>query len=108
MQTGGEKLNGILLRDQSLFVAQKIEFRATAGTRIDEGGKVSGNIVGISPGREGKNEGDLQRDLSCPDEFSLSPWLTVNRDIATGSNCIRERLTIASKSRGPRCCARKQ
>ena len=28
MQTGGEKLNGILLRDQSLFVAQKIEFRA--------------------------------------------------------------------------------
>ena len=34
--------------EQDLFLAQKIKVGVTAGTRIDDGGKVPGNIVGVT------------------------------------------------------------
>jgi hypothetical protein len=45
-----KKLSGILFRDQDLFLAQKIEVGVTAGTRIDDGGKVPRKIVGVTGG----------------------------------------------------------
>jgi hypothetical protein len=35
-------------RDCDLFLAQKIEVGVTAGSRIDDGGKVLGKIVGVT------------------------------------------------------------
>ena len=67
-----------------------------AGTRIDDGRKVAGKIVGVTASEKRKGKGDLQRDLGRPDEFSVFPGLTVNRDFAAGWNCIQERLAIAS------------
>ena len=40
--------------------------------------------------------------------FTVSPGLTVNRDLTTGSNCIQERLAIASKTCNVRYYAGKQ
>jgi hypothetical protein len=40
-----EKTSG-RFREEDLFLAQKIEVGVTAGTRIDDGGKVPGKIVG--------------------------------------------------------------
>ena len=81
----------------------------TAGTRIDDGGKVPGKIVGVfSCVNQGKSKGDLQRDLGRPDVFTVSPRLTVNRDFTARSNCIQERLAIRSKSCSERYYAGKQ
>ena len=73
----------------------------TGGVRVDNGGKVPGKIIGIAASViRGESKGDLQPDLAHPDEFSVSPGLTVNRDVApVGSNRIQERLAIAGKSR---------
>jgi len=71
---------GILIRDQDLFLAQKIKVGMTAGARIDDGRQVPGKIVGVTVVIQRKSEGDLQRDLRRPDEFSISPRLTVNRN----------------------------
>lgn len=61
----------------------------TAGTRIDDGGKVPGKIVGVTACvLQGKSKGDLQRDLGRPDELTILPGLAVNRDFTMGSNCI--------------------
>src|ERR1700746_2447726 len=105
---GDEKSSRILFRDQDLFLAQKIEVLVTAGTRIDDGGKVAGNIVGVTAVSHGKSKGDLQRDLGCANDFTLSPRLTEYRDFATGSNCIQERLAIARKKCGNRYYAGEQ
>jgi hypothetical protein len=35
-------------RGKGLFLAQKIDVGVTAGTRIDDGGKVPGKIVGVT------------------------------------------------------------
>jgi hypothetical protein len=69
----------------------------TSGARIDDGGKVPGKIVGLTVVKQGKSKRDLQGNLGYPDEFSISPRLTVNRDFATGNNCIQERLAVESK-----------
>ena len=45
---GHEKPSIILFRNLDLFLAQKIEVGVTAGTRIDDGGKVPGKIVGVT------------------------------------------------------------
>src|SRR5580700_11944817 len=95
---GEKKHSRILFRDQDLFLAQKIEVLVTAGTRIDDGGKVLGKIVGVTGVHQGKSKGDLQRDLGRPDGFTVSPSLTVNRHFTAGRNCIQERLAVASKS----------
>ena len=82
--------------EQDLFLAQKIKVGVTAGTRIDDGGKVPGNIVGVTTivsQRECK--GDFQGDLGCPDDVTVSPRLTENRDfhrekqLHTGTTCHR-------------------
>src|SRR5580704_619212 len=96
--SGDEQLSRILFRDPDLFLAQNIEVGVTAGTRIDDGGKVSGKIVGVTGVHQGKSKGDLQRDLARPDGFTVSPSLTVNRHFTAGRNCIQERLAVASKS----------
>ena len=84
-----------------LFLTQKIEVGVTAGTQIDNGGKVPGEIVGVTTGViQRKSKGDLQCDLGCPDEFAVLPRLTVNRGFTARSNCIQERLAVASKRRG--------
>ena len=71
----------------------------TAGARIDDGGKVPGKIVGVTAlVCQWKSKGDLQRDLGRPNDFTVSPGLTVNRDFTAGSNRIQERLAVASKS----------
>ena len=42
----------------------------TAGTRINDGGKVPGKIVGVTSSViQGKSKGNLQCDLGRPDEF---------------------------------------
>src|SRR5215472_1157221 len=70
-----------------------------AGTRINDGGQVAREIVGVSIAiTQGKSKGNLQRDLRCADEFAVAPRLTINRNFTTGSNCIQERLAITSKS----------
>src|SRR5580692_7875364 len=102
---GEKKPSRILFRDQDLFLAQKIEVLVTAGTRIDDGGKVLGKIVGVTGVHQGKSKGDLQRDLGRPDGFTVSPRLTVNRHFTTRRNCIQERLAVASKSRTECHCA---
>ena len=87
----------LTIRDS--FLAQKIEVGVTAGTRIDDGGKVPGKIVGVTwCVCQRKAKGDLQRDLGRPDDFTVFPRLTVNRDLTARSNCIQERLAVASKS----------
>jgi hypothetical protein len=43
-----------------LFLAQKIEVGVAAGTSIDDGGKVAGEIIGVAIDTL---EGDLKRDL---------------------------------------------
>ena len=94
-----KKSDRILLLDQALFLTQKIEVGVTAGTRIDDGGKVAGKIVGVTACViQGKGKGNLQRELGCSDDFSVFPRLTVNRDLAAGCNCIQERLAIVSKN----------
>jgi hypothetical protein len=51
-----------------------------ARARIDDGGKVPGKIVAVTSGvLQGKSKGNLHRDLRSPDEFAVSPWLTINR-----------------------------
>src|SRR5580658_2992851 len=106
---GERKPSRIPCRDQDLFLAQKIEVGVTAGTRIDDGGKVPGKIVGVTASvSQGKGKGDPQRDLGRPDVFTVSPGLTVNRDFTAGSNCIQERLAIASKRYTKYCYAGKQ
>jgi hypothetical protein len=79
------------------FLAQKIEVGVAAGTRIDDCGKVPGLIVGITLVYRRKAKGDLQSDLRRPNDFTVFPRLTVNRDFTTGSNCIQERLAICFK-----------
>ena len=60
-----------------------------AGTRIDDGRKVPGKIVGVTVSViQRKNKGRLQRDLGCSDGFTVLPGLTVNRDFAAGSNRV--------------------
>ena len=62
-----EKPSRVLFPDQDLFLAQKIEVGVTAGTHIDDGGKVPGKIVGVTGGVfQGKNKRDRQRDLGLP------------------------------------------
>src|SRR5580692_8523908 len=95
---GVERPNRIVFRNQDLFLAQKIEVLVTAGTRIDDGGKVPGKIVGVTVIFQRQGKVDLQSDLGGPDEFTVSPGLTVNRDFTAGSNCIQERLAVARKS----------
>jgi hypothetical protein len=56
----------------------------------------------------GKSEGNLQCGLGRPDDFTIAPGLTVNRDFTAGSNCIQERLAIASKRYTKYCYAGKQ
>ena len=68
-----------------------------AGTRIDDGGKVPGEIVGVTVVIQTKGKRNLHRDLGDSDEFSVSPRLTVNRDFPASSDCIQERFVIASK-----------
>src|ERR1700751_4492297 len=87
---GDQKLSRILFRDQDLFLAQKIEVGLTARARIDDGGKVARKIVCVAIVSQGKCKGDLQCDLGRPDDFAVSPRLTVNRDITARSNCIQE------------------
>src|SRR5580658_628502 len=109
MHAGGdERPSRIPFPDQDLLLAQKIEVSVTAGTRIDDGGKVPGKIVGIAAITQGKSEGNLQRYLGCPDDFTVFPRLTVNRDFTARSNCIQERLAVASKKRRSCYHARKQ
>ncbi len=99
---------GLRLRDQDLFLAQEIEVLVTTGTRIDDGGKVPGKIVGVTAvGNEGKSKGDLQRDLGRADEFAVLPGLPVNRDFTARGHCIQERLAIASKNCTVGYCAGK-
>jgi hypothetical protein len=45
-----EKPSRILFPNQDLFLAQKIEVSVSAWTRIDDGGKVPGKIVGVTGG----------------------------------------------------------
>src|SRR5215469_12899541 len=80
----------------------------TAGTYIDDGGKVTREIVGVSVVIQGKSEGHVQCDLRGTNEFTVSPWLTVNHDLTTGSNCIQKRLRVVSKIGGDRNHLRKQ
>jgi hypothetical protein len=54
------------VRDQDLFLAQKIEVSVTAGARIHDGGKVLGKIVGVTAVDERKSKGNLQSDLRLP------------------------------------------
>ena len=70
----------------------------TAGTRIDDGGKVPGEIVGIAAIGQRKSKGYFQGDLRAPDDFPVAPSLTVNRDLTSGSSCIQERFAISSES----------
>ena len=70
-----------------------------AGACIDDGGKIPGKIVGVTASiKQGKGKGDLQSDLRRSDELAVPPELTQNRDFAAGSDCVQERLAIASKS----------
>lgn len=55
----GREICRILSRHPDLFLTQQIEIGVTAGVRIDDGGKVLGKIVDVSP----ECEGDFQRDL---------------------------------------------
>ena len=85
------------LRGQDLFLAQKIKVSLAAGTRIDDSGKVPRKIVGVTLVIQSKSKWDLQCDLRRPDEFALTPSLTVNRDFATGSNWVQKGFAVASK-----------
>src|SRR5713101_6554236 len=99
----------MLFSNQNLFLAQKIKVGLAGRTRIDDGGKVLGKIIGDTACIiHGKSKGDLQRDLGRPDDFTVSPGLTVNRDLTARSNCIQERLAIASKRCTERYYAGKQ
>src|SRR5271156_4982695 len=81
----------------------------TAGSRINDGRKVHGKIVGVAASVIlGKRKGDFQRNLGRPDDLTVLPGLTVNRDFTTGSNRVQERLAIASKSCSERRSAGKQ
>src|SRR5271155_3022879 len=91
-----------------LFLAQKIKVLMSAGARIDYRGKVPGKIVGVTVIFQWKSERDLQCDLGWPDELTVFPGLTVNCDFTAGSNCIQERLGIASKFCTVRCYPGKQ
>src|SRR5262249_12013340 len=93
-----ENVCHFMLLSQGLFLAQKKEVGVPPGARIDDSGKVSGESVGITLISQWKGKGNFQRDLGRPDEFTVSPRLTKNCDFTTGSNCIQERLTIASES----------
>src|ERR1700758_3248006 len=65
--------------DQELFLAQEIEVGMTAGARIDDGGKVSREIVGVTADVSKREcKGNLQRKLGRPNKFAVSPWLTLN------------------------------
>ena len=87
----GKRREGqILFRLWDLFLGQEIKVGLAARPRIDDGGKVAGKIVPVTSVGHGKRKGYLQRDLGSPDEFTVSPWLTINRDFATGSDCIQE------------------
>jgi hypothetical protein len=45
--SGDEQSSRMLFRNQDLFLAQNIEVGVAAGTRVDDGGKVSGKIVAM-------------------------------------------------------------
>jgi hypothetical protein len=77
-----EKPGRILFPDQDLFLAQEIEVLVTAEARIDDGGKVPGEIAGVTANaiRQRKGEGNFQRDLGRTHEFAVFPRLAVNRD----------------------------
>src|SRR5215469_13525897 len=71
--TAGENVCHFMLLSPGLFLAQKKEVGVTPGARIDNGGKVSGEIVGITLISQWKGKGNFQRDLGRPDEFTVSP-----------------------------------
>ena len=93
-----EKPSIILFRNQDLFLAQKIQVGLPAGTRIDDGRKVAGKIVGVTLVIQGGRKRNLQRNLRRPDEFSICPELTVNRGFTARGDCIEERLAVVSKN----------
>jgi hypothetical protein len=103
-----ERPRRILFGESDLFLALKIEVGVAARARIDDGRKVSGKIIGVALVIQRKSKGDLQRDLRRPDGVTVSPELTVYRDLTTGGNGIPEGLAVASKSRSRRYCAGKQ
>src|SRR5215472_8677825 len=68
-------------REDSLL-AQKVEVGVTAGTSINDCGKVLREIV-CRTVIQGKSKRELQLDLRCPDDFAVLPGLTVNTDFST-------------------------
>ena len=99
--------NSVSRRD--LFLAQKIEVGVTAGSRINDGRKVPGKVVGITVEiHQRKGKGDLQRDLGRADGFAVFPRLTVNHGLTARTNRIQERLAVTSKNYTERYHARKQ
>lgn len=74
---------------RSYFWLSEIKVGVVAGPRIDNGGKVSGKIVGVAPSvKQGKSKGELQRDLGRSDGFAVFPRLAVNRHLAAGRNRV--------------------
>ncbi len=61
--------------DQDSFLAQKIEVRVTAGTRIDDGGKVSGNRKGVATIVLAKGEGEFEGRHRGANDGAVAPRL---------------------------------
>ena len=76
--------------NEDSFRAQKIQIRVTARSGIDDGGKISGEIVGVAGVNQRKGNGGLQGNLGFPNEFAVAPKLTVNGDFFTGRSRIQE------------------
>ena len=101
---GGVALHGIGVHHAAIsFLTQKIKVGVTAGTRIDDCGKVPGKIVQVTLlVCQRIVKGDLQGDLGRSNDFTVIPGPTVNREFTTGNNSIRERLAVASRSSAAR------
>ena len=74
---------------EDLFLAQKIEVGVAAGTRIDDGGKVSGEIVSVPVVHHWKHKGNFQCEASCRngefvDPSSFSRWYEANEVLTAG------------------------
>ena len=73
---------GVFPERTDLFLAQKIEVGVTAGTRIDDGGKVTREVVGEALVVLVKRKGELERDLGFADQLAVPPGLTIKGRLA--------------------------
>ena len=91
---GHEKPTRVLLRDEGLFLAEKIEVGVAADAGVNHGGEITREIVGVAAGEERKRKGELERDLIGAGKLSVVPGLAIDGDVMFRGNRVGEGFAV--------------